>query len=828
MGINHKSSWFLILSALISLSLLSGCKDVKDITNDTPPNTKVLQVNNQQICQSNTQNFNRLLEDDISADINCLRQSLNDFYQKVQTKNKGVIEKEELNTFLKIYSANTNGQKGIDLLYMFNYLFRGDKPDSLSKNNFNALVDILMSFNQEMIKFYPYITEIHPPRRKNRDRFLPKPTVPKISLDMHLVRRQLVIDATTRLKETFQASLNDSRNMNDRITFDDLLEKLKRQDSLVTKVMSMASFPERTEGVAQDLIKMVLAEKNDVDSAKKIQAYFALKPEKAKEIVYEINEHTDDGNEILIRQIKTLLFFKRALLGGDTTYLTFAEMKILAKKLPEIMTLIYDFINLEHIDFSSQKGMFALLSEDIKILLGNIAFDRQSKFVIVTFNELLAAADEFEIKVSDVLISKLAGTLKNLKQMVSGGEYESVSAKDLYIIVDKINYALKMASFSEEMFNNFNVTLSSPFPIGNEDLSRMEEYPVNNQEEEGFRKRFVRTVGAFRFYKGKFEIPYYGNEIIRNVEGVNQTMLYDYALGELLRYLTNFTGSADEYYLLTAGKKEVLTILDQFKDFFAANNLAPKNPDRTADNARLVTDLFQTQSNGDGKINLAEGIEFISLLSSSSTVGNKMMDKMIEMIAAQLPPPSGSVPCRGNMKDGIEVKCYRKIFFDALNSKYKKYFERLFEYANRPTTTPDKLTELLQKTEFFARDCALDSRPIHTRDMLLIMGGLLNIESTLLHFDTDQNNELNTAELNAAFPVYRSAIISAAKLKPSQEKYAHSIFFYLVKFQKLPSQIDLLKYHFFGDKNAVGDRVTIATLLKYINQMNAVVDPECI
>lgn len=808
----------------ILTGLLAGCQEVKDITHDSPPDSSVINVNNQQVCQSNTENFNRLLEDDISTDINCLRQSLNDFYQKVQTRNKSIIEKDELNAFLNIYSTNKNGQKGIDLLYIFNNLFRGDTPNSLSKNNFNALVDILTSFNQEMIKFYPFIEETHPIRRKNRDRFLPKQKIAKISLDMHLVRRQIMIDATTRLQATFKATLNDARDMNDRVSFDELLSRLERQDSLVAKVMSMTSFPESS---AQDLIKLVLLEKTDSDSTKKIIAFFALKPQLAQDLVYEINEHVDDGNEKLIRDIKSLLFFKRALLGGDTKYFTYKEMRMLADKLPDIMTLIFDFINLERIDFSSQKGMFGLLSEDLKILLNNIAFNRQSDFVIVTFKELLDAADEFELKVTDILVSKLAGTLKNLKQMISGGEFESVSAKDLYTIVDKINYGLKMASYSNEMFQHFQFQLGSSLPLSQADLNLMELYPAATNEEKSFRTRFLRTVGKFRFYKGKFEIPYYGNDIIRNVEGVTQTMMLDYALGELLSHLTGFQGDSEQYYTLTATKREVLIILDKFKDFFEANNLSSKNPDRTADNARLVTDLFQTQSNGDGLINLAEGIEFISVLSTSSTLGNKMMDEMIDMIGEQVPPPSGTTACKGNSTDGIEVKCYRKIFFQALR-KYEKYFERLYEYVNHPSTSEDKLTELLQKTEFFARDCALDSRPIKTRDMLLIMGGLLNIESTLIHFDQDKNNELNTSELDAAFPVYRSAIISAAKLKPSQEKYAHSIFFYLVKFQKLPDQIDLLKFHYFGDKNAVGDRVTIATLLKYINQMGAVVDPDCI
>jgi hypothetical protein len=188
--------------------------------------------------------------------------------------------------------------------------------------------------------------------------------------------------------------------------------------------------------------------------------------------------------------------------------------------------------------------------------------------------------------------------------------------------------------------------------------------------------------------------------------------------------------------------------------------------------------------------------------------------------------------CEADSKGGITVKCYRENFYQTFNRFYGYFpkFKRFVEENNK-NNKEDVLQDLLKRTEFFARDCALDSRPIYKKDMGSIVAGLLDIESTILHFDKNQNNILDYEELNDAFPVYKNAIITVAKLKPSQEFLAKSIFFYLVKNQKIPNVGNL--FWFFAklesgwDKNISGDRVTIATLLKYISSMSAEDDPEC-
>jgi hypothetical protein len=235
----------------------------------------------------------------------------------------------------------------------------------------------------------------------------------------------------------------------------------------------------------------------------------------------------------------------------------------------------------------------------------------------------------------------------------------------------------------------------------------------------------------------------------------------------------------------------------------------------------MVTDLFQTTSDGKNGVGAAEGVELIGVLRDSSVIGKDILKTMID-----------SKLCEADTKGSITVKCYRENFYQTFNRFYD-YFPKFkrFVVENNKNSKEEVLQDLLKRTEFFARDCALDSRPINKKDMGSIVAGLIDIEATILHFDKNQNNILDYEELNDAFPVYRNAIIAVAKLKPSQEFLAKSIFFYLVKNQKIPSVGNLIwfftKLETGWDKNISGDRVTIATLLKYISSMNAEDDPEC-
>ena len=115
---------------------------------------------------------------------------------------------------------------------------------------------------------------------------------------------------------------------------------------------------------------------------------------------------------------------------------------------------------------------------------------------------------------------------------------------------------------------------------------------------------------------------------------------------------------------------------------------------------------------------------------------------------------------------------------------YRKYFPRLLDYVNNVSF--NEAQGYLRGIEGFARDINDPKIPINKRDTILTLGAMINVETTFLRFDTNNDNVIDYAELMEAFKVYRASIISLAGLKKEQEAYAPSIFLYMVSKMEVP------------------------------------------
>jgi hypothetical protein len=189
-----------------------------------------------------------------------------------------------------------------------------------------------------------------------------------------------------------------------------------------------------------------------------------------------------------------------------------------------------------------------------------------------------------------------------------------------------------------------------------------------------------------------------------------------------------------------------------------------------------------------------------------------------------------------NKEDPVfDVGCYNEHFFDVLlnDLNLKGSFPRLVSYIN--TSTPEEILGYLKGVEGFARENNDPKIPLSKRETILILGALLNIESTYIRFDVNKDNIIDNqtvvayngkqpvTELDAAFDIYRTAIIKVAKLKPEQEKYAKAIFLYMIKYMEIPPQgswIDSGKFWYFykwgSNKPIYAKRLNIGTLLYYL------------
>ncbi len=195
-----------------------------------------------------------------------------------------------------------------------------------------------------------------------------------------------------------------------------------------------------------------------------------------------------------------------------------------------------------------------------------------------------------------------------------------------------------------------------------------------------------------------------------------------------------------------------------------------------ARNAMLLADLFQQQSNGDQKININEATEYLGMLLTAVEISGKFSTNLSTLCDYGL-----------NSDDPLFAKnCYNENFYDSIlyKLKYKKSLPRLAKYFE--TVSKTESMDYLLGVEGFARDIDTPSVPVNRRDSTLIMGALINIESTFIRFDKNVDNVIDYNELSDAFLVYKPSIIELAGLKGDQVKYAKGIFLYMVSKMTIP------------------------------------------
>ncbi len=531
------------------------------------------------------------------------------------------------------------------------------------------------------------------------------------------------------------------------------------------------------------------------------------------------------SKEINPDTIDSLIFLKRILVAGDKEVITSDELKNIIEKLPKILSLSFDLYYVKSTNFGSDSDSAKFYVNNINDLYRIVRFD-QPDFELFTVEQILTLAQEF---MKDIDVKKFKPSIVALKSRLVGGAKEAFSLKDLRNVLDIFKDVVERNYFNNVTYNAFRVTIESNKPIEYLPiLTQPNDYDIfSAQRIMELHKDFQDTAVNIRYFRSKKEgVPYYGNDIQRNKTGYLEATLMKWAAHKLLLGYghKNAKGelqvSLDEFQLFLTDMKPILVELRLW---------SPK-PETFARNAILLADLFQNKSNGDLEVNELEATEFIQMILASVEIKDKFGDQLSSVCDAGI-----------NKNDPVfETSCFNQNFFDTFLNKagYKKFFPRLIDYIL--TTPAEDVTTYLKGVEGFARDINDPKVPINNRDNILILGAMLNIESTLIRFDVNKDNLIDNkarvnpssltdkrSELEAAFDVYKKAIISLAELKPEQEKYAYSIFLYMVKYMQVPpvkTLVDNAKFLYFhyweSSKYIAAKRINIGSLLFYLVNQN--------
>jgi hypothetical protein len=146
----------------------------------------------------------------------------------------------------------------------------------------------------------------------------------------------------------------------------------------------------------------------------------------------------------------------------------------------------------------------------------------------------------------------------------------------------------------------------------------------------------------------------------------------------------------------------------------------------------------------------------------------------------------------------------------------------------------ERATQLLERSTLAARSCneftdgGKEEIPYSEGDMMTIVLAMIHIETTILRWDINGNNFMDSNEVNNAYSIYSPALDGFLKDKsPIIKKFKKQIYQYMIKYEKVPDEKDFgsiwkfVKFLLSFNKKAPADRKTIASILVAIGDENA-------
>ncbi len=548
--------------------------------------------------------------------------------------------------------------------------------------------------------------------------------------------------------------------------------------------------------------------------------------------------------DLNIEMIQAFSKFKPLLLGGDSNVLTHKEIEIFLKIAPLIIELytkgyIRSQWPLPLKPFEKSKVIIPI----IRVAKEIFSFNQNSNYEI-SENEIIKALSFFgDQKGPESFIP----TFGKIKQELFGTKKDSYSNQDIINLLSTAEdifeniYAQKLAYDQNKDVMNFKGKINFEMNI---DLGPEDEKFVSQKNLPYFKKEFNIIMKNYQFFKKDLNsYQLYTNDLKRTEYGIMEFAILRQISGILLKSFGHYNQKpfvfteelpgpyspyeegpneeslipnySPENYQISL--KELDLALKAFKPVLKKYNLWSRNIDTFAQNTMLLGDLFQYQSNGDFHLNQSELSEYGALIMNAVSLSNKIIEEMAPTCSNE---KITSLP---------EINCFKKNFFDFLLNKVnqKKFLPKLNQYISHENDKEQQL--FLESILTFSRDSLNPEDPMSVRDMTLLIGALLNIESTFIRYDLNEDNIVDEIELGEAFKIYENAIIKLSKSENSSLKktLAKTSFFYMIKFKEEPSSADAILFHMNYNYNALypkeirAERINIAAILAYIVRKGA-------
>ena len=528
------------------------------------------------------------------------------------------------------------------------------------------------------------------------------------------------------------------------------------------------------------------------------QEYFYI--DFLNEIKNEIGDFPLENNILeIIGKVKILI------VSGDENILGKIEVTDLLNKSDVIANRFFDFMissDKTHTEKSKRKLYFETV-KDLSLILTS-----DSDQFVISMDDLLFKIKEF---VEIEKIEKFSPSLIILKEKVIGGKGTIIRVEDVAKLLELAREYFSIVYYMDISYDLYEDILSYK-----QKLSTLKEldHPLFKDFEkvkrDKLRALFERIVLNYRIYRNKDGTQDYTNDFKRTKFGLIELASLRFLLDKLITVFGSFDDQMQKY---TINMEQLNNAMLDLKPILENVGLWSKSPETFARNVLLLSDLFQGQSDGSVSIDVDEGTEFSTL----ALFAMKFSDEFMPLMEKHCPQFSV-----GDLR-GFDVACYRRFFYRVaftemkLTGSLKKFSQYVYSTYQ---SSPKELSEFHISVEGFARDFNHPDLPMTKRDITLLFGAFLNIESVYVRFDRDKTNILSYNELQRAFPIYEEALMMIGDISEKQRKFAKPAFFYVIEKKKIPGKVEVATYFYTGAfKGVIAKRLNIGTLL--YNMVNA-------
>lgn len=551
-------------------------------------------------------------------------------------------------------------------------------------------------------------------------------------------------------------------------------------------------------------------------------------------------------NSSTVEMIRSLMFLKRAFLGGSIFQLTDTEFDNLLNIIPDLAQVAFDAVKFNKYNFmDKEQTLVQILKNDLRIIDRNIYKGFGENEAIFDVADLINAISVNIGEIMGIDVTKYLREVTRAKAIILQGELNSeFNYHELKQFVAEVDSVLFDAGMYYRIYNYFRDELDANTPV-TVDFS---EFPAMNSDEQEVVADFARVATTYRFIKGSFKTPFYSHDYGRNPNAFIEVLGLEYLVKKVMMTYGRENDRARGGYDMTLDHTTDL-IYDYkwlLKDLGIITIGRKKGQEiqGIANNFVLMSTLFQNQSDGCSSdtvcVETPEITEFLIGVVTAMAVKDFFTDTMIEFCSDHL-----------DEHDRIAPSCFRNNFLNVIEEPIPGDGRSLADYmplfhqylkelvadvpeGEEPISSKAYL-KFLFETESFTRSCMYyddaktDEVYLKGRDAFAVFAGLLNVEATVLRFDTNKNNIMDGVRGNEIRYAYNNVYKGAIKalIDPDggfMTKLSWPIFQYLIKYGEVPepsqfrSVWKFVKFLLKRNKRADATRTTVSNILKTIGE----------